>query len=371
MAPSAPLWLAEPSRFARLRSGQARIAAVLLLILLAAGLGTLAVPEPPQISTATGHQQAETDLALYEKIVAGVRYGGSGYYSVAADAMRAGGYPLQPFFTVRLPGLAVVQSALPERWTYALLFLLAGATAFVWMQRLSEALPRTLPRIGAGILLLGSMLAFVQPGLAAFHEIWAALFVALSIALRRPGRWVEAVALGLIAMLIRETAALYVIVMAGLAWTDGERRETAGWGAALLIFALVMAAHAYAVAGVTGPLDAASPGWLGLEGLGLFVKAAILSTALQLLPLWLASLLVCLALFGWLAWDNPLGLRMAVTLGAYAMLIALFARLDTFYWGLMVAPVLLVGLAFAPDGLRDLWRQMLDRRIVRVQRITR
>ena len=107
---------------------------------------------------------------------------------------------------------------------------------------------------------------------------------------------------------------------------------------------------------------AASPGWAGLQGFGLFVKSLTLATALQMLPLWAGALLVGLALLGWAAWDDPLAARMIGILAAYAAVIGIFARLDTFYWGLMVAPVFLVGLVFVPDALRDLIRQSLDRR---------
>jgi hypothetical protein len=31
-------------------------------------------------------------------------------------------------------------------------------------------------------------------------------------------------------------------------------------------------------------------------------------------------------------------------------------RGDNYYWGMVVAPTLLVGLAFAPAALRDLWQ---------------
>ena len=49
------------------------------------------------------------------------------------------------------------------------------------------------------------------------------------------------------------------------------------------------------------------------------------------------------------------------TFALYAALISLFGRVDTFYWGLMVAPVILVGLAFAPDGVSDLIRAAFPR----------
>lgn len=361
-----PLWLARPSRFAAFPAARARIVLGVLAALLLTTLTVLGVPQPA--SDASGG--AQTDVALYEGIVSAVAHG-EDYYRAAADALRAGGYPLRPFLTFRLPGLAVAQAALPAAATLALLGLLAMVTAFAWYHRLREAVARVPALLTALFLLAAGMLAFVQPGLIVFHEIWGGLLVALSLALRRPGRWVEAAAVALIAMLIRETAALYVLVMAGLAFAEGFRREAAGWAATLGIFALVLAAHAVAVHGVTGPLDAASPGWAGMYGFGLFVRAMTLATGLTLLPMLAAAPLVALALFGWASWRDPLALRAAATFCAYALVISLFARLDTFYWGLMIAPAFLIGLAFAPDGLRDLVARALDRRSVRVHRITR
>jgi hypothetical protein len=370
MARTATFWLAAPSRFAALRKSRARIVVGLLMLLLAACLTALATPDLAVATDPATSQGDQTDLMVYEKIVAGVK-GGGDYYTVATDTLRAGGYPLRPFVTVRMPSLAIVQAALPAWGPAVLLYLLAAYVGMVWSLRLGDALPRALPRLAALLLLIGSMLAFLQADLAAFHEIWAGLLIALSLGLRRPGRWVEPVAFGLVAMLIRETAALYVLVMLAMAWLEGERREALGWFVALALFAAALFAHAHAVAGVTGPHDPASPGWSGLLGFGFFVKSISLATALQLLPTAAAALVVGFALFGWGAWDDPLGLRMLVTLAAYAALIGIFARSDTFYWALMVAPVFLAGLVFVPDGLKDLFRPGLDRRRITVTRVTR
>ncbi len=367
--PSHPLWLAEPSRFAGLRFGQARFALAVAAVLLLACFAALGIAEPSPAPGAAGGGR-QTDVALYDSIVAGVRHGG-GYYAVAADALRAGGYPLRPFVTFRLPGLAVVQAMLPGWALLAMLYTLAAGVMLAWYQRLRAAFARPVPLAVALFLLAGGMLAFVQAGLVGFHEIWAAQFVALSLALRRPGRWIEAVALALVAMLIRETAALFVLVMGAMAWLEGERREAIGWGAALAVFTAALAAHAWAVAGVTGPLDPASPGWAGMHGFGLFVRSVTLATALQLVPPLVSAPLVGLALLGWASCRDPLALRAVAIFSGYAVAIALFARLDTFYWGLMIAPVFLVGLAFVPDALRDLVAAALDRRRVRVQRVAR
>ncbi|MEG3180536.1 hypothetical protein [Sphingomonas sp. LT1P40] len=362
-----PLWLAAPSRFAALPRGQARIVLGVLVAMLMLSLTVLGVPVPAPEDAGAGASR-QTDIAVYESIVDAVAHG-EDYYRAAADALRTGSYPLRPFLTFRLPGLAVVQGALPDTATLALLYALAAAVAFFWYRRMREALASVPARILALFLLAAGMLAFVQPALIAFHEIWAGLLVALSLALRRPGRWVEATAIACIAMLIRETAALYVVLMAAIALAEGNRREAAGWATALGVFGLALIAHAVAVHGVTGPLDAASPGWAGMHGFGLFVRAMTLATGLQLVPMIAAAVLVVLALFGWASWRDPLGLRAAALFASYAVVISLFARLDTFYWGLLIAPTFLIGLAFAPDGLRDLWARALDRRRVRVQRI--
>lgn len=364
------VWTVQPSRFAALTRGRARLAWAAVLLLLLASLTALAVP------SLTGDGDAAirtadrmTDLGLYERVVAGMK-GGDTYYTAASEAMRAGGYPLHPFLTMRLPALAALQAALPGWASVALLLALAALTAFAWASRVGVALTGLFPRAVLLLLIAASMLAFFQPGLVLFHEIWAGLLVALSLALRRPGRAVEAIAFGLAAMLIRETAALYVLVMLVFAWREGRRREALGWALALLLFGGALAFHAHAVAGVTGPLDPHSAGWAAFNGPGFFVRALATATALQALPVAVGAILVALALLGWASWDDPLGLRMFALLVAYGALIALFARLDNFYWALMIAPAALVGLVFVPDALADLWHRALDRRRITVTTVT-
>lgn len=349
---SANVWLAAPTRFAALTQRRARSGLSLVAILIVLCLTALVTPPPPA-ATGDGRATDQADVVLYETIVENVRHGGS-YYDVAAAALRSGDYPLKPFVTFRLPTLAQVQATLPPLATAVLLYLLALSVFLAWTRRLAVAFARRPPLIVALVLLAGGMVAFVQPELAAFHEVWAGLLIALSLALRRPGRWVEAAAIGLIAMLIRETAALYAAVMCLAAWRDGARREACGWAATLAVLAVVVACHALAVGEVVRPLDPASPGWSGLLGPGFFVVTLAVSTALMLAPLWLAAILIALAFVGWAAWRDPLANRALATFAAYGLLLSLFGRPDTFYWGLMVAPAFLIGLAFAPDGLRDI-----------------
>ena len=364
--PLPPLWLTEPSRYATVLQPVARalLAAVGLLLLLA--LTALVTPDPTAPGKAAG---GVTDLDLYGGIVESLRHGGR-YYPTAADALRLGNYPLRPFVTFRLPTLAVAQASLPPVVVASLLYTLALGVGLAWYERLRAGLRRPLAVAVALLLLAGGCVACWQVELAPFHEVWAGLLIALSLARHRPGQWLEAVGWGLAAMLIRETAALYVLVMLACAWRDGARREALAWAAALSVLALALIAHAHAVAQVVTPADPASPGWTGLLGPGFSVRTWQVSTALSLLPLIVAAPLVALALAGWTAWAEPIAARVAATLAAYALLLATAGRLDTFYWGLLSAPLLLVGLAFVPDGARDLLAAALDRRRITVRRVT-
>lgn len=353
-APAAPLWLTAPSRFARLSPGRARLWLAALIVLLLASASAVMTPGPPVVSRDPASAASDrADVLLYQQVAAGVR-GGGNYYAVAAEAQRRNGYPVRPFVTMRLPTLALIQAWLPGIAVFALICAIAAVTLFVWFERLGDALARPTTRlIGVILLGIGGMIC-VRPDLVAFHEVWAGLLVALSLALWRPGDWLLAVGVAACAMLIRETAALYAITMAGMAVLNGDRREAMGWGAALGLLALAVVAHAYGWSHVVRPDDPTGPGWQGLLGFGFFAKTIVLLTGLAPLPELLAVSLVALAIFGWASWRDPLALRVLAVLGGYALLVSLFCRTDTYYWSLMVAPVTLIGLAFAPDGLRDL-----------------
>ncbi|MDB5696237.1 MAG: hypothetical protein JWN21_1780 [Sphingomonas bacterium] len=360
-----PLWLAFPGRYASLAPSTARLALAALALLILLSWTALFSADPTAANPAPGEGG---DLQLYAGIVEALRHGGS-YYATTAEALRTNDYPLRPFVTFRLPTLAVVMASLPERLIAVLLYLLAAGTTLAWFTRFTGAMRRPVAIWFATILLAGGCVAAWQSDLAPFHEIWAGLLIALSLARYRSDRWLETVGWGLAAALIRETAALYLLVMLALAWRDGARREALGWVAALAALALVIAAHAWAVLQVVGPLDPASPGWAGLLGPGFVVRTWHASTALVLVPLAVAGPLIALALAGWTAWRDPIATRSAVTLAAYALLLGLAGRLDTFYWGLLTAPILLIGLAFVPDGLRDLFAAALDTRRIVVRRV--
>ncbi|HTG37331.1 hypothetical protein [Sphingomonas sp.] len=356
----------RPSRFAALSRTRARWTIALLgLLVLMAWQALLTGDRADGVLGSTG------DAALYGGIIAAMR-GGGGYYEVAADQLRVLDYPVRPFLAFRLPTLAVVQAALPPMLVPVLMLAIALAAGFAWLARLTHgALARPTPLVAAATLLAAGLVAFVQWPLWPFHIFWAAPLVTLSLALRRPGLWLSAVAIGLCAALIRETAALYLVVMAAVAWAEGDRREAGGWLAALGLFALVLGVHAWGASHVAGPLDAQSPGWLGLNGPGLFARFVVEGSALAVVPMAIAAPLVALGAFGWAGWSDPAGKRVAATIGACAVATMFSSSPDASDWAMMAVPLCLVGLVFMPDAVRDLFAAAMDTRRVRVQRISR
>lgn len=358
---AAPLWLAAPRRFAGIARGRAIVVSAMLATLLLASLSAVVTRDPPSASHDPMASTADrADVPFYRGIVANVRAGGD-YYSVAAEAQRQGGYPVRPFGTMRLPTLAMAQAALPDIVSLLLLYAIALGTAVAWHVRLAGVFVGRVPQAVA-LLLLGGGTMLPRSDIAALHEIWAGLLIALSLGVWRQDRWVEAAAIATCAMLIRETAALYAIVMLVCAVATGRSREAIGWTAALAVLTLVVALHYHAWSDVVRPTDEASVDWTGLLGFGFFAKTITLLTALAALPEFLGALLAGLALFGWAGWRDPTATRVLAVLTAYALLIGLLCRADAWYWSLLVAPVSLVGLVFVPDALRDLRKAMFDKR---------
>ncbi|MEG8054295.1 hypothetical protein QP185_15495 [Sphingomonas aerolata] len=82
-------------------------------------------PRPSEAGVASA-PLGQTELLLYQSVVANVR-SGTPYYVAAAEAHRVAHAPLKPYTTVRLPTLAVVQAAVSPLLVTALLPLLVSA----------------------------------------------------------------------------------------------------------------------------------------------------------------------------------------------------------------------------------------------------
>jgi hypothetical protein len=330
------------------RAAVAWLAGLVLLI----GLGLAQGVQPPKPLA----PKDKGDLAYYARVIDRVKHGQS-YYVAASDEVRRLHGPLKPFLTVRLPTLAWAMAALPGEGARILAVrLLAALTLAAWCARLK--LWRRPPlRAALEVLTLASGVA---PALAAqaylMHETWAGLLIALALALYRPMRWGPSVALALLAVLERELAAPFLLVMALFALHERRFKESTAWLASLAVFAFVLWRHALAVQAQLVPSDAASPGWLAAGGWPFVLHAASWNVFVLFDQRWIV-LLFPLALLGLAAWRGGLGARVALTVFGYTVAFLVLGRRDNFYWGLVIAPIWPLGLLTAPRTLLRLVRQ--------------
>jgi len=301
----------------------------------------------------------QSDLQLYRDIIAGMRAGGD-YYEVAADELRKGDYPLRPFFTFRLPTHATIYAAAGERVMIVVVWLLCAGVMFAWWMRLKPLLP--LPMLAAAMVLIaGGIGGMLQSQTGLFHESWAALLLALMIAIYRPERTWPAMLAGGAALMFRELALPMILAMGGLAVLEKRWREAAGWALVVVLFGIYMTLHAQWVAEVVRPGDLASPGWSGMHGLQFALKSIAKVTFGIQLPDAIAAALLILSLFGWASVRSGWALRAALLLAGYGAMVALFARADTFYWALIAAPLSFAGLVFLPRAFADLAQAVRQR----------
>jgi len=70
----------------------------------------------------------------------------------------------------------------------------------------------------------------------------------------------------------------------------------------------------------------------------------------------LSGPLVLLAVVGWSGWRSAAGAFGTLLYLGYGVAFMVAGRPDNFYWGMMVAPALMIGLALAPMALGGLVR---------------
>lgn len=342
------------TRFAHLPSVWARVLLAILILMTVAGIVLAARSEGARLRLGSAEKG---DAALYGAVIGrvAVKQTLDGYYGAAIAEQRARHYPLRPFVAVREPTLALLSARLGAPATLAIFRLLALVTLVALIVRMGES------ESGAGwfaaAALAGLSIALVVlPVLVLWHEAWAALLVALSLAVYAQKRWWPSCLIGLVAVLFREIAAPYLFVMGFAALAERRRAEAMGWALAILLLALAMAGHAHMVAQHTLPTDAISPGWVRFGGwrfvLGMVHDTGILSV----LPLWVAAIILPLALLGWCTRGDRFTDRVALTLLTFVLGFMLVGRPDNEYWGLMLAPLMLAGLAFAPEAITALTR---------------
>jgi len=325
----------------------ARVVLTLFVVTLVLGFPASVGPGPQSASW-------PGDTALYRAVILRLKSGES-YEPAAVAEMRARHFKMRPFLVVRPPALEVMLSWAPNDLIPAIVqALLALCVLGAWMFRLRDALPGPWGLAWTGLAIMTGIVAGMIGGEAPlFHEEWAGLLIALSLALRTEQRFVASVGLGLAAALIRELAIPYLLVMAAFAAMERRWREPIAFGAALVGSILALAVHAETVNALLTSQDQASRHWMGFAGWPLIAAASSWNLIAVLFGPWFRALVFPLGLIGALGWKDR---RLIVVLAGFAAGFMVIGRLENYYWGLIITPLVGVGLALAPPALRDLWR---------------
>lgn len=333
-------------------------AALFVTVGWAAAIGTR-IARPPAAAT-----QHPTDLGLYSKISSRVATGEAYYPAVVAEQY-AQGYPVQPAPTVRLPTTTYVNAALGERGAHLVLIALGVCVVALAIIRLETVCRSRLEWFGSTALLIAALVVTLAPGGQLFAETWASLLL-VAAALVGPRRrpW-TALALVLAAATFRELALLFVPGIVWLLWHARQRGAAAVWlfaagAVAVLYLGLHPALVSEAVVDVGN--SRTSGGWLRFGGWPLVVDYTRRITVLDVAPYAVSAVLAPLAVLG-LALRRS-AVTTAMLAGAVGFLIAfmVIGRTNNAYWGLLYAPLLLPGLAFAPSAIREVAVAALKRR---------
>jgi hypothetical protein len=315
----------------------------------------------PQVIPASSPIRGYNDTTLYEAIADRVA-AGQGYYAAASAEHRANGYPTAPPQVFREPALtwllAVLRVDLLRRATLVALALVVVLAMRAALEREGVA---TMPRlIAMAALSTGVAIAGVNR-IYFLHEAWAAMFIALSLALYRPGRWVLPVIFGVVACLFREIALPYLLAMAAFALWERRWRELAGWAAGAAVFIGLYAVHLAHAQALFRPGDPISSGWIALGGPRFVLETAHRSIALNLVPPVVVAFAVGLGLVGLVGARNAIAARCALIVGGYMAAFLVVGRPDNGYWGLLYAPLLPLGWVVGPFAVRDLVRSAFGR----------
>jgi hypothetical protein len=317
---------------------------------------------PTEESAATARKrQNAPDSTFYENVTKRVR-DGQRYHEAARDEFAdplwsENGFRPTSVFHWRTPIYAWVMAPLSDKGSMAL----AGGLAFIAAICCFLALGRT---VGPGpacltFLLIGPFAWCALGAAFRFTELWAGILIALSVAAYGIHRWPVAVVAAIAALFFRELALPYCLLCFVLA--IGQRRwtEVGTWVIGFGLFAIFYAWHVQQVRLMIGSSEETKVGsWLHFGGTAFALAAVQLgNVVLTASPAALTAIVLPLALLGLAGWRSEAGTRAFLTCIGYLVFFLVAGQPPyNAYWGLLIGPLLMLGVAALPIVGRDLFR---------------
>jgi len=345
-----------PTGFARLGPSVARLVLAVLAVAMLAGV---AIPLSPIRNRGLRSEPGKPgDVQLYQAVIDRVR-AGQGFYAAMGEEMPARRYPSRSVFNWRTPLPHWLVGMLPEDSLGRA--LLGGAILALAVMALG-AVARQQPDAPAQGVGAAALVMFFYMPLAVYPtyvmpSLWAGVFIGLSLCAFGVGRPGWGVALGVVAVLLRELAMPYVLASAAWALWNRRGRELAGWLAGLACWAVFYGCHVLYVRTLISP-DALAhhQSWIQLGGAPFLIGTAQVNAVLLELPQWVAGVYLVAAVFGLAGWNTAWGTRVGLSVCAFLVAFAVVGQPFNVYWGFLYGPLLCFGLARFPASLADTWR---------------
>jgi len=304
------------------------------------------------------------DRAAYDRIIEHMR-AGQDYYAAARVELIRGHYGMQSVFNWRTPLLASFVALSPSTvWPQAVLLLIAIVTGGLACKLIFDELGA----IAAGTLVIVEIVTLgicLVPDTIAFAEVPAGVLIMLSAVAYGGGHPRLGQGAGILALFLRELAGPYVLICLFLAWRERRYGECRVWIAALVAYAGYFAWHYFMVKAHQQPGDLADPnGWIQFGGLRFLLNTATFNGLFFTWPSWASAVFAPFAVLGVLAWPGRAGARIGATVMVYLTLFSIVGQHFDNYWGAIYAPLMSVGIIWAPAALRDLWRVVCGAREV-------
>ena len=348
-------WKSWPqTRYAFMTKNETRTIVGVSVLLITYGLLSLSQAFPPREAKVTDGE----DARMYQRAIERMHVG-ENYYQIVGEELRTRGYALRPFFNWRLPTIAWAIGHLPSvEWGRWALAILAFLTLLLWFQVLDREVGFSFAVAGA-LLLCGPLLLCLSEKGVYYHELWAGVLIALSLAAHALGHKIVSIIVGVLAVFIRELALPYVLIMLIVALWEKHNREVLGWFGGVIIFSLFLGYHAFLVSGLLTPLDIENESWIQFGGWHFVLSTGVWNILLLVAPKWIVAIVLPLALIGVVGWRGASGVRVSLVLGVYFCAYLIAGRVDNTYWGLMYAPLIPLGFLYAIPSLIDLTKRLL------------
>jgi hypothetical protein len=322
--------------------------------LLAVALTQETIPHR-SAGVAASAREAPGDAEFYLTVVRRVR-AGDNYYDAVAEELVRRGYPPHSVLNWRTPVYAWLNGTPAGPVGGQVVLVLAALATLLLAHTAVRQGGGTARARGAVLLLVGPFAWCAFPDICLFTELWAGMLIALSVCAGAVGRWRLAVLAGLAALFFRELALPHCLVALALAFRGRRWAEGMGWLAGLVAYGVFFTFHALAAARRLAQADVLhASGWLQYGGTAfVLLTTQINYFLLVLLPAWVAAFYLPLGLLGLAGWRGPAGARAFWTALAFVAAFTLIGfKPHNAYWGLLYAPLLALGLAWAPAALSD------------------